>query len=303
MRIALPLLVVSLVASVANVGHAQDPQWSPPSGVRFTPDVVYGKGGGRDLVLDVLEPVTRPTELMPALIYVHGGGWSGGNKRAGRRFNAAYAERGYFTVTVGYRLSGEAVFPAQIHDVKAAVRWLRANAKARGVDPERIGVWGHSAGGHLAALIGTSSGVAALEGSGGNADEATTVRCVVDVFGPNDLVDLDLTASEYWGKVRRKLLAKLLGGVPEKTKDLARAASPVAYVSKDDPPVLIVHGTKDPLVPFRQATLFEEALKAGGVEAILLPVKGAAHGWKDKPDVDAAIAAFFAKQLRRSAPR
>ncbi len=130
--------------------------------VTLMPDVPYGMAGGAPLLLDILRPESPPPAPMPAVVEIHGGGWAEGEKDALR--NRFFAERGYFTVSINYRLSSEAIFPAQAHDAKAAVRWLRAHASEYGVDPDRVGVWGHSAGGHLAALLGTSADVVELEG-------------------------------------------------------------------------------------------------------------------------------------------
>jgi acetyl esterase/lipase len=296
-RFALLVLIPLCLLTQPETATAQGRRWQPPAGVEWTRDVVYGQGGGRELKLDVLEPAQAPETLRPALIYVHGGGWARGDKRAGLGLNAEYAARGYYTVTVQYRLTHEAIYPAQIEDVKAAVRWVRAQAAAKRIDPARIGIWGHSAGGHLASLAATAGDVDALEGRGGHSDQASRVACVVDVFGPTDLTRFEFDPDSRWSASARQLLKAFLGGPHEERLDLAAQASPVEYVTPDDPPVLIVHGTADPLVPFRQAELFQSALQQAGVDVTLVAVEGAGHGWRPSPRIDERIARFFARHL------
>ena len=167
------------------------------------------------------------------------------------------------------RWCSTAPFPAQIEDCKAAVRWLRANAGKYNLDADRIGVWGMSAGGHLAALLGTSGGVPELEGSGDNMQYSSRVQAVCDVAGP-----ADLPAMTNLGPKRMFAIEALLGGPLEKDKAKAITASPIHYVSKDDPPFLIVHGEGDRVIPVEQSRRFYEALQKAGVNATLkiLPV-------------------------------
>jgi len=219
---------------------------------------------------------------------------------AGQRLLLPFGASGkYFCASVGYRLTGEAIWPAQIHDCKAAIRWLRANAKKYNLDPEQIGVWGISAGGQLVSLLGTSGGVKELEGASGSPGRSSRVTCVVDFCGPSDFL--------AFARFRRKALpppaeanspeSKLLGGPVSEKKDLALAASPVTYASADDPPFLIVHGTSDELVPFDQAELLQAALKKAGAEAILVEIEGGGHGIGG-PEVGRRVRDFFAKYLR-----
>jgi acetyl esterase/lipase len=234
------------------------------------------------------------------IVFIHGGAWAVGNKSAGHPPLAPFAASGqYFCVSVGYRLTGEAIWPAQVHDCKAAIRWLRANARRYNLDPERIGVWGSSAGGHLVSLLGTSGGVKELEGANGSPDQSSRVTCVVDFCGPSDFL--------AFARFRRKAMpppaeanspeSQLLGGPINEKKDLAIAASPVTYASADDPPFLIVHGTNDEVVPLEQAELLQAALKKAGAEAILVEVEGGGHGIRG-PEVSKRVRAFFAKYLR-----
>ena len=171
--------------------------------------------------------------------------------------------------SIDYRLTSTAPFPAQIEDCKAAVSWLRANASTYHLDPDHIGVWGMSAGGHLAALLGTSGGVPELEGGGDNMQYSSRVQAVCDVAGP-----ADLPAMPNLGAKRIAAIEGLLGGPLEKDKVKAIAASPIHYVSKDDPPFLIVHGEGDRVVPVEQSQRFYEALQKAGVNATLKILPG-----------------------------
>ena len=157
-----------------------------PDNLEFLKDVVYGKVGDRELKLDILRPKQPPAEPMPVVVYIHGGGWAAGNKASMPGLCNRLADQGYFCVSVGYRFSQEAVFPAQIEDTKCAIRFLRAHAKEYKINPDRIGVWGHSAGGHLVALLGTAGDAKDLEGTGGWQDQSSRVQCVIDCFGPTD---------------------------------------------------------------------------------------------------------------------
>ncbi len=205
----------------------------------------------------------------------------------------------YAAATINYRLSGEATWPAQIHDCKAAIRWLRANAPKYGIDPDRIGVIGASAGGHLAALLGTSGGIATLEGDlGTHAGVSSRVKCVVDQFGPSDLLAMGDYPSRIDHNAPESPESKLIGGALPEHKDVARAASPITYVSRDDPPFLIFHGTEDPLVPFNQSERLAEALKAAGVSCTFVNVVDAGHGDFRSPEVGRRIRQFLDKHLR-----
>lgn len=204
-------------------------------------------------------------------------------------------ERGeYIGVSVGYRLSGEAIWPAQIHDCKAAIRWLRAHAKQYNLDPDKIGVTGTSAGGHLVAMLGTAGDVPELEGDiGDHRTERSGVTCVVDQYGPTDLLAMggghDRANSPE---------SKLVGGALQEHKQAARQASPISYVSRDDPPFLFLHGTKDPAVPFQQSELLHQALRKAGVASVLAPVEGAGHGGFPAAEVAKRLRDIFDKHLR-----
>jgi acetyl esterase/lipase len=233
-------------------------------------DVVFGTGGQRPLRLNIARRKQLPRERSPVIVCIHGGGWYSLDYKGPQ--NYPFAAQGYFTVNIEYRLSSEAVFPAQIEDCKAAIRWLRANSKKYNIDPDRIGVWGNSAGGHLAALLGTSGDVPELEGNGGSGRFSSRVQAVVDLFGPTDFTQIkrcrdDPNAPE----------CRLVGGLLHDRADLVKAANPITYITPGDPPFLIMHGVNDQVVPFSQSELLCNALKDAGVEATLIPVKNASH--------------------------
>jgi len=232
-------------------------------------DLVYATVDGQNLTLDLYRPGS--SGLHPAIVFVHGGGWTAGDKSAFADYALSFAEHGYVGISINYRLAPTDVFPAQVEDAKAAVRWLRANAAEYDVDPGRIGAMGSSAGGHLVALLGVTDGSEGLEGTSGDLSLSSGVQAVVDYFGPTDLT--------LAGDGRDPAVVALLGGTCSARPDLCRAASPVTYVSPDDPPFLLVHGTADPRVPFDQSVLLRDALVRVGVEATLLAADGAGHGW------------------------
>lgn len=240
-------------------------------------DVEYASVDGISLRLDLYLPKPIPEHPVPLVIWVHGGGW-----RAGSKDNTYAPETlgdDYAVASIDYRLSGIETFPAQIHDVKAAVRWLRAHASDYGFDPERFGAWGSSAGGHLVALLGVSCGNPDLEGTvGGNLDQSSCVQAVCDFYGPTDL--LSLLKQRGIASVRRPMAEDLLvGGPVEELADLARLASPITHVSSDSPPFLIMHGSDDPVVPLAQSVDFDIALRALGIDSTLRIIDGAGHGF------------------------
>ena len=262
-------------------------------------DLVYKRINGAVLTLDLYcpEKVSGP---LPVIVWIHSGGWSRGRKE--RCPAVTLVQDGYAVASIDYRLTTTAPFPAQIEDCKAAVRWLRANASTYHLDPDHIGVWGHSAGGHLAALLGTSGGVRELEGTGDNMSYSSRVQAVCVVSGPGDLLQLYRAATGPSGteinpKVKPALEA-LIGVPVEENKTKAMAASPITYVSKDDPPFLIIHGEIDSTVPVSQAESFAAALKAAGVETTLEIAPGRGHG-AGGPKFQPMIKAFFDKYLKK----
>lgn len=276
-------------------GIVQQPRL--PANVEAHWDIPYAGTDEPRQRLDLLLPREREGKL-PVIVAIHGGGWIGGDKRGViGRIAPLVATGKYAGVSVGYRLSIQASWPAQIHDCKAAIRWLRANADRYGLDPERIGVIGWSAGGHLAAMLGTTGDTAELDGELGEfRGQPTRVQSVVDVFGPSDLRIIREEAGDGPGRPG-VLVERLLGGPPAERQELARSASPIVFVSKEDPPFLIIHGTDDNVVPYRQSVRLRDRLREVGVPVALITVEGAGHGNFRNPKIDELICQFFATHL------
>lgn len=271
-----------------------------PSSLEYIANIPYGKGSGRRLFLDVLRPRERAERPMPVLVWIHGGGWRAGNKETGIPRLIPFAQRGYFCASASYRLSQEAVFPAQIEDCKCAIRFLRAQALRFHLDPERIGVWGPSAGGHLVALLGTAPDVFELEGSGGWPFYSSRVQAVCDWFGPTDLLQMDRAGSGMRHDAPDSPESQLIGAPIQERPDLVARLNPITYVTGNEPPFLIMHGDQDPIVPHHQSELLYEALtRAGARDVALHTVGGAGHGGPqfDAPQSLAMVAAFFDKHI------
>jgi len=271
--------------------------------VMLEENIVYGTGGGEELKLDLARP--EGDGPFPAIVFIHGGGWHGGSRAGYIPAIKEAARRGYVAVTISYRLmkfdptkrettTAEPIFPAQIEDAKAAVRWVRANAKTYHIDPSRIGVTGGSAGGHLSLLVGLTDARDELEGTGGNPDQSSRVQAVVNVYGPTEMSSCYETSSVDW------IFRLFLGGTPDEAAERYRKASPVTYVSSDDPPVLTLHGDTDALVPVEQARLLDEKMKAAGASHDLIVFEGQGHGFQGDASIKAITAMwdFFAEHLK-----
>ena len=247
-----------------------------PDGVQIESNVEYGDAGNRPLLLDLYRP-TESDAAAPGLIFIHGGSWKGGKKEDYRIYALHFAARGYVVASIQYRLSGEAPFPAAVHDVKAAVRFMRSEAEMLGVDPERIGVVGGSAGGHLSMMIGYSSDVPELEGKCGHGDVSSRVQCLVNLYGPTDMT----TPYARGVSKTNRAVADFFEGTYDEQPDNYAAGSPLKYVTSDDPPTLILHGTADALVPINQADILAKELMQKGVPYVYdrLP------GWPHSMDV------------------
>lgn len=293
-RIALVWLVgVGIAGLAAAQQTAQGP--TVPAGVAYERDLEYGAGGGQPLRLDLARP-EQLEQAAPCIVVIHGGAWRGGDKTAHTDLVFKFAQAGYVAVTVQYRFCPQNPFPAQIEDVKCAVRFLRANAERFGVDPRRIGAIGFSAGAHLSMLLGVMGQADALEGRGGWADQPSQVQAVVAFFGPTDLAADDLPV------VSQALVKDFLGGTPAENPEAARRASPITYVSKGDAPLLIFQGTRDPLVPHTQAYRMVEAMTRAGVPGRVELLLNAAHGWKGA-ELDHTVEEsfrFFDERLQRT---
>jgi acetyl esterase/lipase len=283
------LLALSLTATLA---HAAD--LAVPDDVTFTRDIEFANPDNQHLQLNLAKP-KNASGALPTVLCIHGGGFRAGKRESYDKLCLTLAQHGYVAATVTYRLAPAYRFPAAVQDCKAAVRWLRAHAADYGIDPKRIGVTGGSAGGHLAQFLGVTMGVKEFEGEG-NLDQSSDVACVVNDYGPSDFTKSygkSVDAAEvlplfFGGDLSTKLKEHIIG-------------SPLYWVTPRAAPTLCVHGTEDPYVAFEQATWIVDKLKAAQVEATLLPIEGAGHGFKKPEDAaraEKALIEFFDKHLK-----
>jgi|GEM_PF-1296747 len=264
------------------------------STVSYAMDLTYSRVLGQDLKLHIAMP-NDGADLHPAVIFVHGGGWMLGTPLIYLPFMSEYAKRGYVAVAISYRFAPAYLWPSQIEDVKCAVRWLRANAQKYKVDPNRIGANGASAGGHLVALLATTNKSDGLEGNQGYEDQSSRIQAAVADYGAYDLLSGGSTP------MLSMFETIFIGGTAELYPEKYKAASPATYVTKDDPPILLTHGTADPLVPIAQTNLFEQTLKQAGVPVEVLLLENAGHGFLGNDLVRASVAAiqFFDRWLKK----
>lgn len=282
MHLPRAILALSFLAAAAWAQQTPAPPVLPvPAGVKAHRDLAYVAGGHERQKLDLFVPENAAAPL-PLIIWIHGGAWSAGSKDGCPPLRQGYTGRGYAVASLNYRLSQHAIFPAQIQDCKAAIRWLRAHARDYNLDAARIGVWGSSAGGHLVALLGTSGGVAEFD-VGENLHQSSRVQCVMDDYGPTDFPQMDahrppgatLVHSSPTSPESRLIGADIT--LPASAARVARA-NPIIYVTRDDAPFLINHGDQDGAVPHHQSELLFAALKAAGVPVRLNTVRGGGHG-------------------------
>ena len=273
----------------------------PAAVIRTERDVAYDTADTAQR-LDIAWPTSGGPH--PIVLLLHGGGWSGGGRGALHADMEELARQGYVAATASYRLTrgGENRFPAPVQDLRCAVRWLRANGERYGADPARIGVIGHSAGGHLASMLGTASDVPGLDAGCAAGSGSPAVQAVVSHAGPQDL-----RVRGSYTRRQARIVTGFLGVFPGDAPELARLASPVAHVSEGDAPFLLVHGTRDELVPVAHARRMRDALRAAGVPATLLELSGVGHGLPplnapDIPEVGCTTFAFLDRWLRPDAP-
>ncbi len=241
--------------------------------VEYKPDITYATVAGEELKFDLATP-KELDHAVPAIVVIHGGGWMEGKRQDMKSIAKAAAARGYVAPTISYRLAPKHRFPAQIEDVKCAVRYLRAHADELKIDPKHIGAVGASAGGHLSMMLGALDTSDGMEGNGGNPEQPSKVQAVVNFVGPVNLV------LDKYDDVPKQILTNFLGDDPTKKQDECRQASPITHINKGDAPLLCFFGTKDPLVPYDQAFQMTTALTNAGVPGRVELIMGAGHGWQ-----------------------
>lgn len=238
-----------------------------PDSVKIVPDLVYAQYGERKVLLDLYLPNSPAQKALPCIMVIHGGGWRNGDKQRFAPIAASLADHGFAAACIGYRLLPEVEFPAPIQDCKAAVRWVRANADKYGIDGAKIGAIGGSAGAHLAAMLGVSHKVAALEGAGGNQGVSSRIQAVIPMAGPSSM-------TRYAERMSI-------------SKELADLISPLTHVDADSAPMLIMHGEDDRTVPMEQSEMLQQKLQRAGVPAEVVRVAKGPHGfWNQKPWFD-----------------
>ena len=267
-----------------------------PNKVRLIKDLEYAsyehQGETKSLLLDLYLPANKSETSQSLIIYIQGGGWREFSKEICP--GEIVARQGWAIACINYRYSTEAIYPAQIHDAKGAVRWLRANAEQYNLDPERFGAWGASAGGHLSALLGTSEGVASLEGNWGNLDYSSSVQAVCNWYGPTDFTKVKPAFTEA---VSPEVLKKyrgtpwylytvvtnfLLGGSVAENQELARTANPITYIDSQDPPFMVLHGDLDKIVPVSQSEILVNALQSYNVPVTFVRKPEMTHSYEGK---------------------
>lgn len=287
--------VFAALASLSSIVFAADKLQPTHAAVQFA------EVGDQKLLLDLYLPADARNR--PLLVWVHGGAW-----RSGSRDNPPLGfllEAGYAVASVDYRLSPVARFPAQVHDIKGAIRFLRARQTTYGYEARKVGILGSSAGGHLAALVGVTNSHNDLEGNvGGNTDQSSSVQAIVDYYGPTNFLTILKQSTPHGLGVRVPALELLLGGVPDDQPELARMASPVLHVDRADPPLLMLHGDQDPQVPINQSHELQGAYQQQGLDARLEVVHGGAHGGDGFFDTNRnrLVQSFLDRHLRGAAP-
>ena len=286
-------LIATIFALISTLdSHAAD--LVLPDTIVFERGLEYSNPDGQHLELNLARP-KELTGLLPAVLCIHGGGFRAGHRDGNNPLCMKLAQRGFVAATASYRLAPKYQFPAAVHDVKAAVRWLRANAAKYQIDPTRIGVTGDSAGGHLAQFLGVTAGVKEFEGDGGNPDQSSQVRCVVNRYGPSDF-----TKSYNKSVDAAEVLPLFLGGDLRSALPQHIRSSPLNWVTPNAAPTLILHGTEDKYVAYEQAVWLRDRLQACGVEVELVTFAGAGHGFRgaDAKKAERMMLEFFERHLK-----
>ncbi len=298
------LLILLTLASNAEEPNAQKQkvkEVATTNQIDLRLDQPYAGNANPKQMVDVYLPNKRNTDKpLPVVALIHGGGWMNGDRLGYAALAVQLARTGnYAAIAVGYRLTKEAAWPAQVHDCKAAIRWIRAHAEELNLNGEKIAVWGSSAGGHLSSLLGTSGGVKEIEGDlGPYTSFSSRVSCVVNQCGPEDFTQALMFDQEKKPIFKDDAVIGLLGGTCEDKHAQAVAASPVTYVSPDDPPFITFHGTSDQRVAFLHAEAIHAALTNVGVKSLLIPIAGGGHSSVNHPEVKARGELFLAQVLR-----
>jgi acetyl esterase/lipase len=290
-RHAVLVLALGSVVSTIAWSASADPQI--PENIRYQPNVAYDNADPQQ-VMDIFQPGDGATH--PAVLFIHGGGFRAGSRKGYTKQCIRLAQLGYVTATMDYRLAPKAPFPAAVYDTKAAVRYLRANAKKLGLDAERIGVTGGSAGGHLVLFLGVTANVPEFEGPGPNRDQSSRVQCVVSMYGPSDF-----TKSYGRSVDAAEVLPLFLGGDLAHAREAHLRSSPLNWVTPDAAPTLAIQGTKDRYVNYEQSVWIVDRLLSVGVEAQLETIDGADHGFKgeDEERAEKMMIAFFDRHLKK----
>jgi len=263
-----------------------------PDNVRYEPNVAYDTADPQQ-VMDFFRPAD--SSVHPAILFVHGGGFRAGSRKGYTQQCIRLAQLGYVTATADYRLAPKAPFPAAVYDVKAAVRYLRANAARLSLDPQKIGATGGSAGGHLVLFLGVTGNIPEFEGTGPNREQSSRVQCVVSMFGPSDF-----TKSYGRSVDAAEVLPLFLGGDLEHAREAHLRASPLYWVTPDAPPTLAIQGTKDRYVNYEQSVWIVDRLLSAGVPAEIETIEGADHGFKgaDAERAEKRMVGFFERYLK-----
>ena len=262
-----------LVAAVVCGGPVGEPVASAQA-LEQPKDLVYARIDGKSLALDLYLPTG--VQAPPLLVWVHGGAWTTGSKAS---VPPVFLANGFAVASVDFRQSTEARFPAQVHDIKAAIRYLRANAPAYGYRADKIAIAGDSSGGHLAALVGVTNDHRELEGTvGDNPKQSSSIQAIVSYYGASDLRTILAQSTPFGLNMRRPALERLLGALPDQVPELAALASPVSHVDAQDPPLMLLHGDQDPQMPINQAHELHGAYEKLGLDVTFVVVHGAGHG-------------------------
>ena len=300
MKTYVSLLYILLIISVNSFAqNNKKEQPNVPEGFEVIQNIFYAGNQNMAQALDVFIPENKIKERLPALVFIHGGGWKGGRKEQAYRSLTPFLKNGeYIGFSIDYRLSNEAKWPAQIHDCKAAIRWIKTNADKYGIDKNKIGVWGTSAGGHLVAMLALTSKSGEFEGNIGNClNETGAITCAIDGYGPADFLAMDDRPGAFVHNEISSPESRLIGAPIQENKEKALNASPVTWVSQNCKSMLIYHGTEDDKVIVEQSDKLYSLLKKTGAKDIYyIKVKGGSHGVRHSI-LSKRMVLFFQKNL------